>query len=309
MLCTHHRSSQYGIAQIFRSLLISLSLFCFLQANSFGQALPSPKDIQNAVEAGRYTQAEAMLKEVLHDKPSSAKAHYELGQVLERENRLSESRQELLEAQRLDPSLKFAKSPERFNEILEKVSVAENKQATAPTQTANQPNMRAQGPAQAQQSFPWGYVVIAIVVMLILGFIIRRMAPPPVIYGPAQPPYGPPGPMGPGGGPGYGPAPGYGPNYGPNYGPGYAPSGSGIGGAVVGGLAGVAAGYALSRAMEGGEHQGGVPNQNANPNNGGYIPMDQPQQPPNIGPFDQGSGSGWGDNSSGGGGGSDDDNW
>ena len=169
------------------------------------EGLPSPKDIDNAVQAGHYTQAEAMLKEVLHDKPASAKAHYELGQVLERENRLSESKQELLEAQRLDPSLKFAKSPERFSEILEKVSAAENAAvSTQNAQNAQSHAVNAQPVVRAQEAsgFPWGYVVLAIGIMFLLGIIIRRTAPAPVVYSPAPAPYGPVGPGGMQGGPG-----------------------------------------------------------------------------------------------------------
>jgi hypothetical protein len=270
---------------------------------AWSQALPSPKDIETAVEAGRYTQAEAMLREVLHDKPSSAKAHYELGQVLAKENHLDEGRQELLEAQRLDPSLKFAKSPEKFKETLERVSVAENAQASSVTHAVvEQPSVvRVTQAPVAHDSFPWGYVVLAIGVMFLLGIIVRRMAPQPVVYAPAPPqPYGAPG-VGPA--PGYGP--GYGPGYAPNYGPGYGPSGSGLGGAVVGGLAGVAAGYALSKAMEGSEHQSNAPS--GAYGNTGYVPFDQnDQRAPDIGAFDQGSGSGWDDSSSSG---SSDDSW
>lgn len=292
-----------GAASSLRAAGFCAALLFGLITASWAQALPSPKDIENAVKAERYTQAEAMLREVLHEKPSSAKAHYELGQVLAKEDHLSESRQELLEAQRLEPSLKFAQSPERFKEILDRVSVAEQAAQPSPARPAQPPVIVHE---RESASFPWGYVVIAIAIMFLLGIIIRRNAPQPNIY-PAPPqPYGPPGgpvygPQGPGG-------PGYGPGYAPGYGPGYAQNSSGIGSAVVGGLAGVAAGYALSKAMEGGEHHsdsGGYSNA-GNSNNAGYVPFDQPQAP-DIGSFDAGSGSGWDDNSSGGG--SDDSSW
>ncbi len=301
----HMLANTSNSGRMYRNGFLSMILLCFFQASSWGTALPSPKDIEAAVVAGRYSQAESMLREVIREKPLSAKAHYELGEVLARENQLNASRQELLEAQRIDPSLKFAQSPDKFKSILETVSVAASNETAAPmhNNAANQPVMRVQEPTPAHEPFPWGYVVIAICVMLVLGFIIRRMAPPPVVYGPAQGPYGPMGQ----GGPVVGPSgpPGYGPSYGPGYGP--AGSGSGIGGAVVGGLAGVAAGYALSRAMEGGEHGGGSYQNSGNQGNSGYIPMDQPRNAPDIGSFDQGSGSGWDDSSSGGG--SDDSGW
>ena len=63
----------------------------FVVGASLVLALPTPKDIEAAVAAGRYTQAESMLREVLQDKPQSAKAHYELGQVLAQLQRYKEA--------------------------------------------------------------------------------------------------------------------------------------------------------------------------------------------------------------------------
>ncbi|NBU17998.1 MAG: tetratricopeptide repeat protein [Betaproteobacteria bacterium] len=50
-------------------------------------ALPSPKDIETEIQAGNFAKAESMLREVIAEKPQSAKAHYELGQVLARQER------------------------------------------------------------------------------------------------------------------------------------------------------------------------------------------------------------------------------
>ena len=50
-------------------------------AASVAFALHSPKDISTAVNSGHLTQAESMLHEVIQEKPASAKAHYEFGQV------------------------------------------------------------------------------------------------------------------------------------------------------------------------------------------------------------------------------------
>ena len=63
-------------------MLLALTLAL---AAGWALALPSPKDIEAAVGAGQLPQAEAMLREVLQTKPQSAKAHYELGQVLARQ--------------------------------------------------------------------------------------------------------------------------------------------------------------------------------------------------------------------------------
>ena len=59
--------------------------------SSMAFALPSPKDIESAVNAGQLRQAETMLNEVVREKPNSARAHYELGEVLARLGRNPES--------------------------------------------------------------------------------------------------------------------------------------------------------------------------------------------------------------------------
>jgi tetratricopeptide (TPR) repeat protein len=89
---------------------------------SLALALPSPKDIESAVTAGNFSQAESMLREVIQEKPQSAKAHYELGQVLARQTRYADAQQALAKAKALDPALKFATSPEKFNDTFDKIA-------------------------------------------------------------------------------------------------------------------------------------------------------------------------------------------
>lgn len=83
-------------------------------------ALPTPKDIELAVSQGQLTQAESMLREVIAAKPQSAKAQYELGQVLLRQNRLPEAKAALQQARSLDPSLKFASSDKQFQDLMDR---------------------------------------------------------------------------------------------------------------------------------------------------------------------------------------------
>ena len=280
-------------------------------------ALPTPKDIEAAVAAGHYTQAETLLREVLQDKPQSAKAHYELGQVLAHERRYKEAQTELQKAKSIDPSLKFATSPEKFNTVLAKVSDL----AAAPTSSVVMEPSAAPGthaaakaapePAASGGSSPLTYVWLAIAGLVVLGLWLRRSAADaannvnPTAYAPGATPMGTP------------PAPrGFGAQFTPNVPqPGYAPQGyaqpnsggSTMTGAVVGGLAGVAAGYALSKALEG-DHHTSAPT-SAGPSssvgNGGYVPFDTPAQP-DLGAFDAGSGSDWDSADSGGG---SDDSW
>ncbi|WP_146100048.1 M48 family metallopeptidase [Limnohabitans sp. TS-CS-82] len=282
-------------------------------------ALPTPKDIEFAVNAGHLTQAESMLREVIQEKPQSAKAHYELGQVLARETRYADAHTELKKAKELDPTLKFAANPEKFNETYDKVNrLAQNAASghvSSPALNTPAPAMAAPAPAAPaapESGFSLSYVWLGIAGLVVFALVLRRNKPAP-----AAPVYAPAAPAGAGMAPrGFGAqftpnAPMNNPSYPPGYGPNVQPTGgmgSGIGGAVVGGLAGVAAGYALSKALEGDHRTDHGNNTAANAsaaNNGGYVPFDTPAQP-DLGSFDTGSGSDWDDASSGGG---SDDSW
>ena len=303
-----------------RVSVVKLLLACSLALSSaLAFALPSPKDIDAAVNAGRLSQAESMLREVIQEKPQSAKAHYELGQVLARQEHFADAQIALKKAKELDPALKFAASPEKFNETFDKVSrLAQGPSAaslasglspaakpTAPSATA------AAVPSPTEPSIPVSYVLLGVAGLVILALVLRRSkasaataatgfsaAPGAAMQG------------------GTATAPrGFGAQFTPNApmnGPGYAPGsqpmgggmGSGIGGAVIGGLAGVAAGYALSKALEGDHHSNNSSNANPAGNNNSYVPIDSPAQP-DLGSFDAGSDGGWDDGSSSGG----DDSW
>lgn len=298
-------------------LLKSVVAGALVLSATLALALPTPKDIEAAVAAGQYTQAESMLREVLQDKPQSAKAHYELGQVLAHAHRYKEAQTELQKAKDIDPSLKFATSPEKFNTVLTKV----NDLAAAPTSSVVMEPSVAPGTHAAAKaapesaasggSSPLTYVWLAIAGLVVLGLWLRRSAAnatnnaSQTAYAPVATPMGTP------------PAPrGFGAQFTPNAAPaGYAPQGyaqpnsggSTMTGAVVGGLAGVAAGYALSKALEGDHHTAAPTSAGASSSagNGGYVPFDTPAQP-DLGAFDAGSGSDWDSADSGGG---SDDSW
>jgi tetratricopeptide (TPR) repeat protein len=262
---------------------------------SLSWALPSPKDIESALNAGHTAQAEGMLREVIKEKPDSAKAHYELGQVLAREARYDQALAELRQAQSIDPKLGFARSPEQFERIVAEVKELDAKRALAPSAPVVHSPV---APARAEPALPMSTVWWGIGALFVMGLVLllmRRRDPVPapmttVVDAPR------------GFGAGYNPAPpmGY-----PPQPMGYPPTGgSGLGGAVVGGLAGMAAGYALAKATEGGSHAvAGT----LNPDQGGYVPFDQ-SPGPQLDAFDSGSGgdswdSGGSDMSSG------DDQW
>lgn len=317
-------------SSFFKPFLAGLMAFAAVVA----LALPTPKDIESAVSAGNLTQAESMLREVIQEKPQSAKAHYELGQVLARATRYVDAQTELKKAKELDPTLKFAGSPEKFNDTFDKVNRLAQTAASGnvsspalntPAAAVTAPAPKA--PAAPEPAFPMSYVWLGIAGLVVLALFLRRNKPQAStpIYAPAPPAgagMGMPSAAGMGSPAAAAMAPrGFGSQFTPNapmnnpgYPAGYGPQGqpargmgSGIGGAVVGGLAGVAAGYALSKALEGNHNSDQGSNASANSsaaNNSGYMPFDAPAQP-DLGSFDAGSGSDWDDGSSGGG----DDSW
>ncbi len=287
------------------SFLKPVLMGLLLTVSALAMALPTPKDIEAAVREGHMAQAESMLREVIQEKPQSAKAHYELGQVLAREARYPEALTELKQAKTIDPTLKFAGSDAQFNSVFDKVSAAATPAVThsAPAHTSVQAAPAPQAPATSGSS-SMSYIWIAIALVVVVAWLARRFVAnnPPnggVMQAPMQPAMQP--------------ARGFGAQFTPNQ-PGYAPQayapqapsgGSTMTGAVVGGLAGVAAGYALSKALEGEHHSTNSPAVEPNNANGGYVPFDAPARP-DLGSFDAGSGSGWDDNGSSDSGGGDD---
>jgi hypothetical protein len=277
----------YSLTKLFNVLLLSL----MLGLSTLVLALPTPKDIAASVQSGQLDRAETQLREVLKAKPDSAKAHYELGEVLARQGRFIEAEQALNEARRIEPSLKFASSAQQFNDLLGKVTA----KTAAPAQAAPlQPApARAAAPAPSQapttaarseNSTPWGLILLGLAGVALVVVWVRRSAAAksaPVAAYPAAPAAEPRG---------FGQA--YSPNtaYSPGGAPGYpaAPmggTGSTVRGAVVGGLAGMAAGYALSKAMDGNQQHGSSGLQNE-----GYRPMDNVPAQPDLGAFDAGAG-------------------
>ena len=293
-----------------RTLFKPLMAGLLLAVSALALALPTPKDIETAVREGHMAQAESMLREVIQEKPQSAKAHYELGQVLAREARYPEALTELKQAKTIDPSLKFAGSDAQFNAVFDKVSAAATPAVThsTPSTAVVQAAPAPQAPAASGGS-SLSYIWIAIALVVVVAWLARRFVAnnPPggaVVQAPMQPAMQPQ------------PARGFGAQFTPNQ-PGYAPQGYGpqgypaqapsggstMTGAVVGGLAGVAAGYALSRALEGDHHSSA--NAPVQDNSGGYVPFDTPARP-DLGSFDAGSGSGWDDSGASDSGGGDD---
>jgi hypothetical protein len=288
-----------SLTHLFRVLLLGL----MLGVSSLVLALPTPKEIEASVQAGQFDRAETQLREVLKARPTSAKAHYELGQVLARQSRYIEAEQALNEARKLEPSLKFASSAQQFNDLLAKVTTktaAPAKAAAVAAQVAPVTPV-ATLPSRPEPSTPWGLILLGAAGVALVVVLVRRSAAAkaaPVVSYPMAPM-----PETRGFGQAYTPGTPQASPYPQNNAGGYpAASAGGTGstmrGAVVGGIAGLAAGYALSKAMEGPQgHDGAKPQGASGLQDGGYQPINSAPSQPDLGAFDAGSGGDSWDNS------------
>src|SRR5580700_5171462 len=221
---------------------LGISATFALGSPSFAQAAdPTMNQIYEAADTGHLDQAQQMITQVLADHPTSANAHWVQAELYAREGKISLARAELGTAERLNPGLTEFK-PRAVQELKSQLGL-----------TPRSPGSQIVSyPARSAPHFPWGGLIIGLIVVGLLMMLFRRRTP----Y--SQYPVA--------GGPGVGGAPpGYGPGYGPQgYGP--APMGGGMGSGIAGGLAsglavgaGVVAGEELAHHfLDGGRGAGGV---------------------------------------------------
>lgn len=72
-------------------------------------AEPSIREVYAAAKAGRLSEAEAMMQQVLKAHPDSAKAHYANAEILAREHLFAQAQVELQTAEHLSPGLRFVR--------------------------------------------------------------------------------------------------------------------------------------------------------------------------------------------------------
>jgi hypothetical protein len=271
-----------------RSLLLSFALVL----SSFAHAAdPSMSEVYRAAESGNFSQAEAMMKQVLADHPNSAKAHFVHAEILAKEGRMAAAKDELQIAEKLAPGLPFAK-PEAVQGLQARLN--------APTPVAPQASNNAYTNSPSAPSgsglLPW---VLGFAALAFIFFIVRMMTRPREIYSPMPGYGGNSGALQPGG---YGPTPMGGPGM---MGGGGSSMGSGIMGGLATGAAigaGMVAGEALMHNVLGDHH-----NSNTSPMPGQGF-QDNGFQPTPSSNYDMGGSnfgvsdsSSWDDSSSGGG--------
>lgn len=280
-------------------------------------AEPTVHDVYVAAEAGKYTEAQELMDQVLKAHPNSATAHFVEAELLAKQGKFAAAQAELATAERLSPGLPKV-NPNALAKLRTLLADGQKPKANYSQQQPARSNAGYNnGNYGAPQSsgIPWGTILILGggllgFIWLASRFMSRRNAQNDASYNPAG--YNPGG----GAAPGYAPGAGY-PQQGyPQQGYGQPQQGSGMGSRIMGGLAtgaavgaGIVAGEAIARQFTGGSHDSGA---QAAPRND--IVYDDPSRDEllrrdDMGGNDFGVSGGWGDSSgggdSGGGGGGD----
>ncbi|TWB21250.1 tetratricopeptide repeat protein [Nitrospirillum amazonense] len=184
-------------------LLLGLGMGLVLAGVTPAWAAPSPEQVKKAVDAGDLPAAENMLREVVREHGDSARAHYDLGEVLGLEGRHQDAVGELELARKIDPSLHFARSPETFQQHLAREeSFLKPAAQTVPAQPVPPSHTAVQAAPPPRAEADNGMTVILVVGGLLLAalaiYLVFRRANPasggayrPATAGPVPPPYPP----------------------------------------------------------------------------------------------------------------------
>ncbi len=200
-------------------LISTAALLLAFNIPGFAAEEVSMHEVYQAAEAGKLTEAQAMMATVLREHPESAKAHYVEAELLAKQGKLAEASSELNTAEKLKPGLPGVK-PQSVQELKALISNG----------SSSSTSLR---PQETQSGFGVGSVLLILALIVFIFFVGRAMGrrSNPVVY-PAnnggnygQQPYGSGMPMG-------------------------GPMGGGMGSGILGGLA---TGAALGAGMVAGE--------------------------------------------------------
>jgi len=252
--------------QVAMKRLLSLVLMLVLSAAAF--AVPSVDAVQAEVNRGNYAQAESMMREVVADKPNSAKAHYIYAEVLAHNGRFEQAADEARLAKQIDPQIKFTQADKfrAFEQLLQQEQgSAQSRKSRSLDGGAAVPAVRSQPAAERSSGVPgwvWGagFAVIAVLLWRLVSATRQRTAA--AAAGPAAWSTANTGPSVPMGGPSYG-QPGYGPA------PGV---GSGMLGTGIAAAGGFAAGMLAEKLFDGHRGQDVASNSAAAAGAGGLVP-------------------------------------
>lgn len=166
----------------FRQFLWAGLLFATIAFAAAASAAPEPTihDVYQAAEAGKLSEAQAMMDTVLRNHPNSAKAHYVQAELLAKQGKLTSAGMELKIAERLAPGLPFA-NKQAVESLRRRISEAQVA-GRAPSRLVSASTERSGG-------IPMSTVLIGIAVIAAIAVFVRAMRQR--AYRPALPADGP----------------------------------------------------------------------------------------------------------------------
>jgi hypothetical protein len=114
-----------------KPVMFSVLLAAAILVNGSVSAADATIDqVYQAAEAGKLSEAQRMMDQVLRDHPSSGRAHYVESELLARQGRSTEAAAELRTAERLEPGLPFAR-PQAVQELERRIGASSNPPAAS----------------------------------------------------------------------------------------------------------------------------------------------------------------------------------
>lgn len=144
-----------------KSLVLNamLSIALSLSITAFAVEDASMHEVYSAAEAGKFSEAEAMMDKVLQDHPNSAKAHYVEAELLAKQGKMNQAQSELNTAEKLQPGLPFAK-PASVEKLKSLIGVSHTSGFSSPA---------------SSNGTPWGMMLLIAGLIAFMYFAVKMM--------------------------------------------------------------------------------------------------------------------------------------
>ncbi len=150
--------------------LATLCFSLFISTSSFATEDPSMHEVYLAAEAGKFSEAEAMMDKVLKDHPNSAKAHFVEAELKAKQGLLADAKTELSKAESLQPGLAFVK-PETLQHLKTQL-------ATSSSNTVINSPLDQNIPGAVKDWLPaLGLFFGLLLLIIVISFLTRRNKP------------------------------------------------------------------------------------------------------------------------------------
>ncbi len=145
-----------------KSFITALSLAVLFSTSAFAAEDASMHQVYLAAEAGKFSEAQAMMDQVLRDHPNSAKAHFVEAELLAKQGQISRAQAEFNTAEKLQPGLPFAK-PEALQKLKAQLSTSSSFSSPSSSNTTT------------SSGLPWGLIALIAGLIAFIYFVVKFM--------------------------------------------------------------------------------------------------------------------------------------